>query len=156
MVVPQDERSVLMNRVSRLLADRRGRRFTVYIEPSTAERAISLVESRVFESRSLVLDTALRSQLLCLLESTSGYRDLLEGIDSLEHYLSYRIPCPSNISGVESPAKRRPTANERGRKVRVSSRTNEAIHLLGEVLVDDPEIPYSHLSQIVEQGVVNL
>ena len=156
MVAAEDEFADLLYHIGSLLAERRGHRFTVYIEPHFAEAAIALVESGWYESRSIVLDTALRRQLLHELQFAPEYGFILEELEELANLLVQRVPRPSNISGAARPVKLRPNATERGEKVRISSRTNEGVHLLAEVVVDDPSVPHASMSAFVESGMSRL
>lgn len=153
MVATEDEFADLLYHVDLLLTDRRGHRFTVYIEPKLADAAIGLVEGGWFESRSIVLDTALRRQLLHELQLDPAHGFFLDELDCLAELLALRIPRPKNLSGAARPVKRGPTANERGQKVRISSRTNEGVHLLAEMVVDDPRLSYTSMSEFVESGL---
>lgn len=153
MIALEEEFSDLLRHVESLLASHRGRRITVYIEPELADAAIDLVESGRFESRSAVLDTSLRRQLLHELQSAPTYGFFLSELDGLSNLLGQRIPKPNNLARVSQPTKRRPNENERGRKVRVSSRTNEGIHLLAQMVIDDPDTQHSNISQFVEAGL---
>lgn len=138
-----------LEEVDEWLQEPRSKRFTVYIDPELAEAANEFVEKERFSSVSVVLDLALRRQLLHELQMREDYVELLEELDNL----------PAQIAGKVSSSRSTGRSNgfvgddSEGQKVSMSGRTNPGLYLIETLLIHDDETTFSTESAFVEAGL---
>ena len=135
--------------VDECLREPRSKRFTVYIDPELAEAANELVEKAWFSSVSVVLDIALRRQLLHELQMRDDYVELLEELDNLPDQLA------STVSSSRSTRRNNGFIGDdsEGRKVCMSGRTNPGLYLLETLLIQDDAVTFTTESAFIEAGL---
>lgn len=146
-----DEFEATLAELDELLQETRSQRFTVYIEPTMAEAANKLEEDGPFETISVVLDTALRRQLLHELQLRPEYAHLLEELEALPACLVHRAssrhsPADNTFIGTDPD----------GAKVVMSGRTTPGLYLLEKMLIEDRRVEFDTESGFVEAGLRRL
>ena len=146
---PHTDSNTPLEEVEELLREPRSKRFTVYIDPSLAEAANELVEGERFSSVSVVLDIALRRQLLHELQLRADYVELLEELDNLPTQLA------STVSSSRSTRRSSGFVGDdsEGQKVCMSGRTNPGLYLLETLLIQDNDVGFTTESAFVEKGL---
>ena len=146
---PYADSSSPLEEVEEWLRDPRSKRFTVYIDPELAEAANELVETERFASVSVVLDIALRRQLLHELQVREDYVELLEELDSLPAQLA------STVSSSRSTGRSNGFVGDdsEGQKVCMSGRTNPGLYLLETLLIHDEGVRFTTESAFIEAGL---
>lgn len=148
MNLPVNEIEATWAELDELLQETRSQWFTVYIEPEVAEAANQLQENGPFETVSVVLDTALRRQILHELQLRPEYSYLLGELDSLPTCLVHRASsCRSTTD--ETFVGTDPD----GTKMVLSGRTTPGLYLLEKMLTEDRKVEFKTESAFVEAGL---
>lgn len=131
-----------------MLKESRRKRFTVYLPPEMAEKANQSTKDGPFETVSVVLDTALRRQLLHELQMRAEYTHLLEELETLPTCLVHRVSSSHSASNSAFVG-----SDPDGTKVVMSGRTIPGLYLIEKMLLDDDVVEFQTESGFVEAGL---